>query len=178
MPDDIAGTIATIRRMRLAGADEDAIRAATGLPKQQLWDAVNHWNRKNPHDKVPKPARSLRPTHKQRVAALFSQGLTPRQIAERLDIAPSTASKTISVARAEGILPPRPQPGKNGYDTWQALMHKGAAPNFGSIGEIMRRLTKEEANALLARTTTNDRTCAAIIARIVKEALHADVQPR
>jgi predicted ArsR family transcriptional regulator len=104
-----------------------------------------------------------------------NKGLTPAQIAERTGLALKTVQVHLWKARKAGLLPPsrRNRRARGGREAWEYYHGKGAAISRGSVGDLLDELTHDEIEALLHMIGPEDISLATMLARMVKEHLHA-----
>lgn len=174
-PETMPEPLATISRMRLAGAPEDEVAKAVGLARKMVWERVARWNTRNPDRRVPQPHDRTLQTKKARVLTLYADGMSVNDIAAQIGGTNTSVSKILSEARAAGEASARRPEWQTGYEAWHYYSRKGAsgsATALGNIGDVLRGMTAEDLEFLLDRRDPKDRSMADMITRIVKEHIH------
>lgn len=115
------------------------------------------------------------PTYTLSAALHKNEGLTPAQIAERTGFALKTVQAHLWKARKAGLLPPsrHSRRARGGREAWEYYRVKGAAISPGSVGDLLDELTHGEIETLLHMIGPEDTSLATMLARIVKDHLHA-----
>lgn len=115
----------------------------------------------------------------ERAAALARAGRTHAEVAADLGITRVAATRYLHYARVHGALPPvQSRKDNGGVDTWRYLNNKGAAPPQGRLCTALDPLTSDEVLRLLDMVTSDDKTLAHLVGRILKEYLDANPKAR
>lgn len=175
---DLLDDIAYVARRRTEGALEKDIAAELGLTPAHLAQRVRRWRKKHPGVDLPCRARRPKvPFYLQAAKMRREEGLSAKQIAERMGKALTTVHVYLTKARAEGHLPKTTSRDVGGYTTWRHYAVKGAATPLGNLARVLDGLSPEEVERLLRSLGRDDKTLADLLRRIVKEYLDAQQAP-
>jgi transposase-like protein len=161
----------TIARMRAEGVPEPEIAAAVGMERQPMWDAIKHFNARNPDKRIQRPKSRPATFRYITMAKEYLEGASFDEIARRYGVTRNTVTTSLHTARKHGLLPPAGAPARDATHSYTRANKKGAAPPLGHVGTVLALLDLEDLTPLLRRHRRDEPTLAHTIGRIVKEHL-------